>query len=107
MIMAPFVTCSAMLLPIPLKQVIRCHSVSLRRLPSLSLKLRLVASETVVTVALLLVSRTSGVLPTKPTRVTEFFVVLTFRSSSLQGRDQAMERMRVGARTGDRSGSEN
>ena len=48
MIIAPLVTCSATHLPVPLKQVIRCHSVSVWRLPSPSLKLRLVASEMLV-----------------------------------------------------------
>lgn len=78
MTIAPLLTCSATLLPVPLKQVIRCHSVSVWRLPSPPLKLRVVASDRLTIFAPDWVSRVSGLLPAKPTRVTVFFMVLTF-----------------------------
>ena len=47
----------------------------LKRLASPPLKLRVVASERLVIAAPDLVLRTSGLLPTKPTRVTVFFMI--------------------------------
>ena len=69
MIMEPFVTFTATHFPSPLKQVMRCHLVSVWRWPKASLKPREVASETVVIFAPDCVSQVSGLLPTKPTRV--------------------------------------
>jgi hypothetical protein len=55
------------------------------------LEAAVVASETVVIEAPDWVVRTSGLLPTKPTRVTVFFMIATFRSCSNRPRDHPFD----------------